>query len=432
MAPEVARADTSRDRNYSRSGKSSREEDKERDTSKRRRSEREDRKVRGTEEEDRHRSRDKGRDRDGKHREDRERSSRRRAHEPDGDRSGRSADKHASTSKREDRHERDKDRGRERDRDRDRAREKCRPVGKDRPGSRGLESGSRKDKESERERDRDRDRERHHERERDRDHRDERRRSSSKGRSRSRGVSRGRDDLDGGGCSAGASHGRSWGPDGPTLTEEEKVVFERKRKVEAWQAQKRAEEKADEKAEQDAEAAAADGKGWTLEDDESDEDEDAAQARIMFIATCNYDHLLPFKGQFEALFCQRPLAVLLLHSVASERKNTWMCANVLNRRVLQAGGAMDADDGEPDPLDAFMEDVGTAVKHDLEAVDPAVAQDALDVNPALAKSGVKLDVKAGDEAAAVATKADVDEGKMDTGAPGQMNSGQMKEGWRPP
>jgi hypothetical protein len=54
-----------------------------------------------------------------------------------------------------------------------------------------------------------------------------------------------------------------------------------------------------------------------------------------------------------------------------------------------AGGQADDD---CDPLDAFMEGVGSAVKHDLEELDLSVAKDALDVNPALAKIGIKLDI----------------------------------------
>ena len=60
------------------------------------------------------------------------------------------------------------------------------------------------------------------------------------------------------------------------------------------------------------------------------------------------------------------------------------------------------DEDEEDPLDAFMVDVGTAVKHDLEALDPVVAQDALEVNPALAKAGIKLELAAPDGSAAAA------------------------------
>ena len=50
-----------------------------------------------------------------------------------------------------------------------------------------------------------------------------------------------------------------------------------------------------------------------------------------------------------------------------------------------------ADGDEVDPLDAFMVDVGTAVKHDLQALDPSIAKDAITANPALEKSGIKLE-----------------------------------------
>jgi hypothetical protein len=58
---------------------------------------------------------------------------------------------------------------------------------------------------------------------------------------------------------------------------------------------------------------------------------------------------------------------------------------------LQGANNANNDKEELDPLDAFMEDVGTAVKQDLQALAPEVARAAITANPALEKSGIKLE-----------------------------------------
>jgi hypothetical protein len=63
---------------------------------------------------------------------------------------------------------------------------------------------------------------------------------------------------------------------------------------------------------------------------------------------------------------------------------------LINHDVQGTKGAH-GDTDEVDPLDAFMEDVGTAVKQDLKALAPEVANEAITANPALEKAGIKLD-----------------------------------------
>lgn len=101
--------------------------------------------------------------------------------------------------------------------------------------------------------------------------------------------------------------------------------------MEAWQAKKRALDEEKERAEEEA---AANRKGWNLENDASDDEPPVATT--------------PAEGM-----------------------------NVLA-------------DGEVDPLDEFMLDVGTKVQEDFATLDPAVAQDAPEVNEQLAKAGITL------------------------------------------
>ena len=105
-------------------------------------------------------------------------------------------------------------------------------------------------------------------------------------------------------------------------------VMERRARVEAWQSKKRALDEEKERAEEEA---AANRKKWNLEDDASDDEAPTAAA-----------------GE----------------------------------------GAL--KDGEVDPLDEFMVDVGTKVQADFATLDPQAAASS-EVNEQLAKAGIKLE-----------------------------------------
>lgn len=98
--------------------------------------------------------------------------------------------------------------------------------------------------------------------------------------------------------------------------------------MEAWQSKKRALDEEKERAEEEA---AANRKTWNLEDDASDDEAPAAKP-----------------------------------------------------------GAGGVKDGEEDPLDKFMLDVGTKVQEDFATLDPEVAKDTFEMNEQLAKAGIKL------------------------------------------
>lgn len=107
-------------------------------------------------------------------------------------------------------------------------------------------------------------------------------------------------------------------------------VMERRARVEAWQAKKRALDEEKERAEEEA---AANRKAWNLEDDASDDEAPAA-----------------------------------------------------------AAGTAQMNDDEVDPLDEFMLDVGSKVQADFATLDPDVAKDAFEVNEQLSKAGIKLEL----------------------------------------
>jgi hypothetical protein len=136
-------------------------------------------------------------------------------------------------------------------------------------------------------------------------------------------------------------------------------VLERRARVEAWQAKKRA---LDEEKERAQEQAAANRKAWNLEDDGSDDE-----------------------------------------------------------APVGTSDAVRQNDGEVDPLDEFMLDVGTKVQNDFATIDPEVAKDAHEVNEQLAKAGIKLELP-------MASTNDVKDEKMDTQEPVAGISTQGDEG----